>query len=229
VDSAAAAKIQSFLKSSRNLNKLILPTFKDFRQYGKEGFDMLLDGVHRNTSLHELSIVTVLPQTVMSALKGKTILWSLTLDRTKGETDEDYDFEGVKYLHGLRFLGIGGFRVCDSGVARRSLIMGLKESTSLEEIASQGRVSADVEIRKYLSLNRWFNLYSQELVQAAESCPQELWPHILGRVSFNVNILHSLVRVYLGTVGNGSSFQERRSSETSFSLKDCAMCLDAFC
>ena len=204
INTTGAIKLQMFLRSRMNLRKLMLPMSEVSCEYGRDGFDMIMDGVQQSCSLQELWIATSDPDQVFLALKGKKTLRMLGLYRYGMEpTNTEFSFEALRYIEGLHLLCVEHLLEWPTqGVDRNSLITGLKENTSLVEITwSSGHVLAnDEEINLYLRFNRWFNRHRPELLQLSESFPKKLWPHIFARVSLNINALHTLVRGHPGII-----------------------------
>jgi len=92
----------------------------------------------------------------------------------------------------------------------------LKVNASLQEI-NWGRafqaLANDEKINSHLKSNRWFNQHKQEILMSLESLHWKLWPRFFGKVSLNINALHSVVRLYPGIFEK--HYNETQNGESS--------------
>jgi len=191
VDVTAAAKIETFLKSSKNLRKLVLPIAPLHCQYGEEGLRKILSGVQENKSLHKLVTWTRSPETVLTALRGNRTLHSLTLF---GYVHRDLcDFSQLRFLQRLRRLDISSLA---GDINVETLLVGLKENTSVEEIVRRHVDRNDEQTQSHLRLNRWFNRYRTIILRSPKEFARAEWPFLFANVSDNVNALYCFVHGY---------------------------------
>jgi len=224
VNKTAAAKLQVFLKASNSLRVLRLASNRLNPQYLNEPLLEILEGVQKSKYLCKLSVFVTAPETVFLMLKGNMTLRVLTLCGTDQRNVEDkIDFEGLKHLHGLCRLDVSslirGSSVCSiyhCSVHCCSLIAALKVNASLQEI-NWGRafqaLANDEKINSHLKSNRWFNQHKQEILMSLESLHWKLWPRFFGKVSLNINALHSVVLLYPGIFEK--HYNETQNGESS--------------
>jgi len=207
MDATDAFKVESLLKSTRNLRRLFLPKANEFYA-PDEGFHRILEGLRDNQSLRELSIESTSPERVLAALvesKNKKLLEMLSL--RGGDPNEVHNFSQLRHLCKLRHLDVSGV---SGTIGPQSFIPGLKRNSRLENIEGLGY--QDEQIDFYLRLNRWCNGNStEEPLETPETFAQGAFPHLLSKVSSNVRALNCLLRWYPAFVESSNEAISRRS------------------